>query len=247
VSFFASPLFGLVGLLLPAMVEIPAGDYQPFLNQAPGIASPVVPLTRFSLDERPVTQRDFLAFVTAHPQWRKSKVKRVFAETGYLKNWPDDLHGPASPRSPVTFVSWFAANAYCKAQGARLPTTDQWEYAATVGGRASAEVSARTLAWYGKPTQTLLPDVGGAVNAFGVADMIGLVWEWTLDFSSVMISDDQRSGGEGSPGLYCGGGGASGRDPSDYASFMRFAFRSSLTPTFTIANLGFRCARSVSP
>jgi len=42
--------------------------------------------------------------------------------------------------------------------------------------------------------------------------------------------------------LFCGSGAAGAVDPSDYAAFMRFAFRGSLKAVYTQANLGFRCA-----
>ena len=45
----------------------------------------------FRMDIEPVTNAQFLAFVTAHPEWRKSKVKPIFAEDRYLKRWPTDL------------------------------------------------------------------------------------------------------------------------------------------------------------
>jgi formylglycine-generating enzyme required for sulfatase activity len=227
------------------MIEIPAGEHQPFLNDPSGRPSPRVRVDRFWLDERAVTQREFLTFVVAHPEWRKSQAKRIFAEQRYLQSFPSDLSTGKAADGPITFVSWFAANAYCKARGARLPTTDEWEYAANAGGRDPKTLSAQTLAWYGKPTPAELPPAHGPKNTFGVADMAGSVWEWTLDFSSVMIAEDQRAGGEKSAALFCGGGGATGIDPSDYATFMRFAFRSSLKPTFTLGNLGFRCASSV--
>ena len=234
----------MVVCFIGVMAQLRAGDYQPFLNQPSGKVSPRVAIGRFFLDVQPVTQREFLAFVTAHREWRKASAKRIFAEANYLKNWSRDLHPDAAPDTPVTFVSWFAANAYCKAQGARLPTTDQWEYAATEGGRANREVSARILEWYGKPTPDHLPPATGAVNGLGVASLVGVVWEWTLDFSSAMISDEPREGGDASSRFFCGGGGASAIDPADYASFMRYAFRSSLKPAYTIANLGFRCAKT---
>ena len=46
----------------------------------------------------------------------------VFAEPRYLEKWRGPLDpGPqATPAQPVVQVSWFAAQAYCEAQGARL-------------------------------------------------------------------------------------------------------------------------------
>ena len=43
------------------------------------------------MDVEPVTNAEFLAFVTAHPEWRKSKVKPIFADDRYLRRWPADL------------------------------------------------------------------------------------------------------------------------------------------------------------
>lgn len=53
--------------------------------------SPGWPSRRFGLDRAPVTRGDFLAFVTAQPGWRRSQVKRVFADADYLRDWADDL------------------------------------------------------------------------------------------------------------------------------------------------------------
>ena len=47
----------------------------------------------------------------------------VLAGGDYLGHWAVPLdRGPnAADQQPVTRVSWFAAEAYCEAQGARLP------------------------------------------------------------------------------------------------------------------------------
>src|SRR5690606_876075 len=86
----------------------------------------------FLLDERPVTNEEFLLFVKKNPKWKRSNVKAVFADETYLKDWQDDetLPKDAHPEAAVTFVSWFAAKAYAKSAGKRLPTLDEWEYVA---------------------------------------------------------------------------------------------------------------------
>ena len=69
------------------------------------------------------------------------------------------------------------------------------------------------------------------------------MWEWVLDFNSTLISEDSRTGKDPDRLLFCGSGAVGSRDRNDYASFMRIAFRSALSPRYTTASLGFRCAR----
>jgi sulfatase modifying factor 1 len=66
-----------------------------------------------------------------------------------------------------------------------------------------------------------------------------------LDFNNVMISDDSRGTGGSDRQLYCAAAASTARDPSDYAAFLRYSFRASLTGRSTQSNLGFRCVRSV--
>jgi len=119
--------------LAPGMVEIPAGIYHPLFR---GEKDPKeVSVSSFALDSRPVTNADFLAFVTANPRWQRSQVKRLFADQAYLQQWISDLSfgPPENAHRPVVFVSWFAAKAFATWKGRRLPTTTEWELAASAG------------------------------------------------------------------------------------------------------------------
>jgi formylglycine-generating enzyme len=224
------------------MASLPAGLYRPFLDvTAPaagdGDAARMKRVGAFLLGVEPVTNAEFLAFVVAHPEWRKSQIKAVFADEGYLRRWPSDLKlaDEAARDEPVTNISWFAAEAYCKAQGLRLPTTDQWEYALADEGRGAAEVRARSLEWFAEPNETRPAAVGaGAANGFGLRDLVGLVWEWTLDFDAYAIASDGA--------FSCSGAAARAADPTDYPAFMRYSMRESLKASYTADNLGFRCA-----
>lgn len=237
----------------PAPARIPAGPYRPFFVEVSsgtdaGVPAPppAVEVPAFRLDTRPVTQAEFLEFVRAKPEWRRSRVPAVFADKGYLGSWEDDLVlAKATGRQPVTEVSWFAANAYCRWKGAKLPTTAQWERAAAEEGAGAKAVNAEILEWYSRPTVAARRAAGsGAANRYGVRDLHGLVWEWVLDFNEALVGSDARDVQGKEVKLFCGGGSAQAADPADYAAFMRFAFRGSLRASYTVRNLGFRCART---
>ena len=239
------------GSPVPGMVRVPAGIYRPLFR------SPTEPkevaIKAFWLDSFPVTNAGFLEFVRAHPRWRRSQVKRLFADEDYLKTWAGDLEPGSAVLSnaPVTHVSWFAAKAYAAWKGARMPTVAEWEYAAGAGptrpdGGNDAEFKRRLVAWYATPAPERPGAVGGgSTNCFGIHDLHGLVWEWVADFNTALVTGDARGDTGLERQLFCGSGSAGASDPGDYPAFMRFAFRSSLKASYTVHNLGFRCAKDL--
>ncbi len=230
------------------MAAIPDSIYRPLFRGEKDAKE--IAVAAFHLNVQPVTNGEFVEFVRANPQWRRSQVKRLFADGGYLAYWSGDLDlGNARVAQPVVNVSWFAAKAFAAWRGARLPTTAEWEAVAAVGftmrdGVKDAEFQTEIARWYGTPSPAVLPDAGaGRANFFGVRDLHGLVWEWTSDFNSALVTGDAR----GDTGLdrqfFCGAGSLGAKDTGNYAAFMRFGFRSSLRAGYTVHNLGFRCAR----
>ena len=231
-----------------AMAAVPAGVYIPFQREkaaaTAGATTKPIAVAGFRLDVEPVTNGEFLDFVTTYPKWRKSEVSRVFADARYLARWPFDL-GLADAKAraePVVNVSWFAAQAYCKARGLRLPTTEQWEYALADSGRDAEALRQRSLAWFAEPNPPRPDPVGGAPNGYGLRDMVGLVWEWTIDFNAYATTAESRDPSGKDSAQFCGGATIGVSDATDYPAFMRYAMRASLKADYTADNLGFRCA-----
>jgi formylglycine-generating enzyme required for sulfatase activity len=227
-------------------VTVPAGKLTSVLSggSAAGIA---LPIEAFALRTMPVTNREFSAFTAAHPEWRRGQAPAVFADASYLHT---QMENAALSERPVTSVSWFAAQAFCAAEGARLPTWYEWEYVAAADAtRADARRDpawrAGILAWYGQSSRHAPAAVGGPANLYGVRDIHGLVWEWVDDFNALLVSADSRSQGDPDQLQFCGAGAISLQDRENYAILMRVALLSSLRGADTTDNLGFRCARSL--
>lgn len=230
------------------MALIKEGTYIPLYGTADKKPVKVAP---FLLDIYPVTNQQYFTFVKTYPDFRKSKIKKLFANISYLNEWPSDLdYGKLNPNSPVTNISWFAAKKYCECQGKRLATLDEWEYVGMadekrIDARTKQEFNKYILSWYEK-NNTYNNKVGETYkNYWGVYDMNGLVWEWTYDFNSIFLSGESRKDKDSDSNLFCGSGSINATDLMNYAAFMRYAFRGSLKANYTTKNLGFRCAKNI--
>ncbi len=166
------------------MVEIPAGkfimktstsdDFVPYPNTGD---SSVIPMKRFFMDQYPVTNQDFLQFLTATGY-------RPADPSNFLKHWENGAIPSGQEDYPVVYVSLEDAEAYAKWAGKRLPTEAEWQYAAQGTDR-------RLYPWgndfqatkcnnaFGQPTPVNAFPKGK--SPFGVEDMIGNVWQLTSD------------------------------------------------------------------
>jgi len=235
------------------MARIDGGSYTALYKREG--ATDVITIAPFYLDKFQVNNQQFLDFTKSATKWSKQNIKPIFAESNYLEQFTGsntkDMVSKGIAKQPVVNVSWFAAMAYCKAQNKRLPTLDEWEYAARasasqIDGSRSAEFRQRILQWYSKPAKASLPDVSeGVANYWGVHGMHGVVWEMVSDFNTALVTGESRGDSALDNQLFCGAGAASSVDPSDYAAFMRYALRSSYSANYTLNSLGFRCAKDL--
>src|SRR5690606_10184116 len=70
------------------MARIKGGEFLPLY----GVDSAKVEVKTFLLDIYPVTNADYLKFVQKNPDWRKSRVIKLFADERYLYHWENDLN-----------------------------------------------------------------------------------------------------------------------------------------------------------
>ena len=239
-------LFAKLAFVLSGMAVIPQGTYSPLYATR---GAERVEVRRFALDREPVTRGEFLEFVRRNPEWRRSAAKRDRADRGYLADWQGDLSvgNPADLKRPVTSISRNAALAYCKAKAKRLPTQEEWEYAAAASATKRDAVRDRgfiskLLELYTRRTGTRIPAVGSSqANVYGVRDLHELVWEWTADTHA-----EHASHGDHRNHMTCASSAIGAVDPANYPAFMRYAVRSGLNDRTTLKTLGFRCAGSLS-
>ncbi len=200
-------------------------------------------VNKFQLMPKAVTVKQYQDFLNKSTQWQKVTASSLFTDGNYLNNLEKS---PGS--SPVTNVSWFSARAFCKSHGLRLPTLNEWEYAAAASenkkdANKDEKFLSRILAWYGEPQTDQIKSVGSVYkNIYGAYDMHGLVWEWIEDFNTTFVTGESREDSSFNKDMFCGAGALASNDKENYAAFMRFAFRSSLKGKNSIWNLGFRCA-----
>lgn len=252
-KFYSPALFLVFSLLFcevaaqnDNMALVKGGVYLPLY----GAEDQTVKIDPFLMDVYPVSNAEYLKFVEEYPQWKKSNVKTLFADKSYLTNWKDDKTYQGLPNAPATNVSWFAAKKYCECQGKRLPTMDEWEFAAMANEKVQDARRIETynqfiLNWYETPKTFKNPIGETFKNYWGIYDLHGLVWEWTLDFNSVLISGESRKDVDKDSNLFCGSAAIGASDLMNYAAFMRYVFRGSMKARYSSQNLGFRCAKDI--
>lgn len=231
------------------MLKIEGGSYRPFVGKE---SDSLTFVNSFLMDETAVTNAEFLEFLKKNPQWTKSQVLRLFADSTYLHSWKSDYEFPAdvSPQAPVTNVSWYAAKAYAQSVGKRLPTVDEWEYAARASEKLkdateNPEFTTKILKLYQQKYGYKKPVKQHEANAWGIYDLYGTIWEWTEDFNSVMMTGESRKDNTVNETLFCAGASVTSSDLRNYAAFIRFAMRGSMKANYTVNNLGFRCVKDL--
>jgi formylglycine-generating enzyme len=168
----------------------------------------------------------------------------------------------AGPRTPVTEVSWKDAIRFCNllseaagltpcyslgdekdpdaqdvrcdwaADGYRLPSEAEWEYACRAGDLGVRYGELDEIAWYRGNSGDRVHEVAAkAPNAWGLHDMIGNVWEWCWDLYDPGVYGPYR--------VFRGGG------AYDPPRGCRASCRRKSHPTLRIDDLGFRLARSL--
>jgi sulfatase modifying factor 1 len=129
---------------------------------------------------------------------------------GFDKNDAGKILSHENDETPMYFVSWYEAMAFCKKLTEQeraahrlpagyeysLPTEAQWEYACRAGTTSATYASSTdAVAWYGANSfegysgkglgnPNAGPHNAGSkpANKWGLQDMLGNIWEWCYDW-----------------------------------------------------------------
>lgn len=247
------------------MVLIPAGDFQMGSHIGTSDEKPVhtVYVDAFYMDKNEVTNVQYKQFVDANPQWQKDRIPDTYHDGHYLKLWNGNNYPHTKGDHPVVYVSWYAAMAYAKWAGKRLPTEAEWEKAARGGLRGKLypwgdTAISQSKANYNATSGGTTPVGMHTVNGYGLHDMAGNVHEWCLDWynSQFYVSSPRRNPIAGSKSIseaiktstndsryrvLRGGSYLSG--PRN----LQVSYRRMANPKMATAIQGFRCVKPVTP
>jgi formylglycine-generating enzyme required for sulfatase activity len=167
---------------------------------------------------------------------------RRFAAAQAGKMPPDPEWNPGwqeGPR-PIVNVTFGEAGSFCRWAGGRLPSEDEWEYAARAGSEARRYGELNAVAWYGESSGGKGPAVVGQkqANAWGLKDMLGNVWEWTTGLYPLTGQNDGPNlpANRGGPFFALRGG-----SWSDAARLVRFSVRGRAEAPHRSNSIGARC------
>ncbi len=246
------------------MIRIPGGsfamgseDRDANENEKP---AHLVKVATFRLDKTEVTVADYAACVAAG---RCGEPEAYRQERGNFHSFCNWRHPEGRPDHPINCVDFVQATAFCAWAGKRLPSEEEWEYAARGGaegrkypwGNAEPDPS-RLNACGGEcppnlvakrffgvaamyPAKDAWPETApvgrfpAGASRHGVLDLAGNVWEWT----ATLYATYDGQGREDKRVLR--GGSWGGGDPRTERASNRFRLEANARAQF----LGFRCAR----
>ena len=281
----AMALFGLIGILswwLPAHEDakkrravgataaVPGGLFRMGSEEGAPDQRPEheVSVADFELDTTEVTVEGFALCVTDGKCVPTDTVHLTDVTESQAEVWNTFCNWgkPGRERHPMNCVDWNQAQAFCSWAGKRLPTEQEWEYAARGGSEqrqhpwgdskpSSNQFNGCALecvkmalehGWKWKPLDdgndgwAATAPVGSfpsSAGRWGHQDLAGNVWEWTS--SPFCTYADESPDACSKANMAARGGGWASR----YAGIFRATFRAKFPQEYRAQDVGFRCAR----
>ncbi len=224
-------------------VEIPGGTFSMGRNDGPLQERPEHSLTvsTFFMDRSEVTNGEYLEFVretnhVAPPYWPNGKP--IFGQ----ELWPVVY---VSVEDAKDFAAWRSKRDNVQY---RLPTEEEWEYAARDGSQDNLYPWGNEWIDGRAVVKQDFPQAVGSMpegkNRWGVNDLIGNVWEWTSTPIELYAGNKEAQFSSQYKGWIVKRGGSFLSDPHDKANPITSTYRDFAPPTTKHATIGFRLVRS---
>jgi formylglycine-generating enzyme required for sulfatase activity len=221
-----------ISIVNKEMVEIPKGEIE--MRDDRTKQKWTVVLEPFLLSKFPVTQDLYHEITKASPSVFKGNRRPVETVT-----WKDAVLfcNSLSKQSGFNPCYTFEADREIifdpAANGFRLPTEAEWEYACKAGTKGARYGELESIAWYKANSEKTTHNVGlKEPNAWGLYDMLGNVWEWCSDIYDETVYGSYR--------IFRGGGWC-----DEERGCISTNRRRSHPTSFRIDDLGFRIARNM--
>lgn len=207
-------------------------------------------LKSFWIDKYEVSNSRYLEFVkaTGHRPALDDSCATDKCREGNL--WDGTTFPERINNQPVTQVSWYDADAYCKWRHKRLPSEAEWEKAARGpsgnkypwGNGPPKNRATFQRKWQGVFTLTDVDSYPNGVSIYGIHNMAGNVWEWVDDWYHMNY---YRIGRKKNPKGPASGEFKMVRGGSwvNFPDTLRSALRRWSRPDVRFNDTGFRCAK----
>ena len=220
-----------------------------------------VTLNTYQLEKYDVTYEQFLAFLNSLSQPYKTACGGqpcIAIQDAQNKASPIKFDGVSYQvtavflKNPVTFVTWYGANSYCKAIHRRLPTEAEWERGARYtdkrlypwGSSWDANNANTSRPTPGKGFTVPVGTYSTGASPEGLYEMVGNASQWVADWydANYYKSTDQthwlnpKGPPTGTQKVYRGG------EWDETPFFARAVNRQSAPPDTARSGTGFRCA-----
>ncbi len=208
--------------------QVPLSIFKPERHQQ-------ISVMDFYLDPYPVSNKEFVQYLNVRRTIRSGRTTvlihlnvpnchivrrglKFYVEAGF-----EDF--------PVTYITWYGADAYARWLGKRLPTATEWEFVAD-------------QSYPGEVTRTFQAVNSGTPDSNGFYHLLGNVWEWCADFYTFRdwrrIKPENPNSLITTPQKILKGG--AWNSPIDDLRPETYGF---CDPQLSADNIGFRCAKSL--